>query len=76
VDPNYSEQEAHDGAVLQSSFRGYDLADAGSHRIFPVPPIVPSAMILSPMIVVGQQSLSFILCLVIIEPLAVNGGLI
>jgi hypothetical protein len=76
MNPNDSGQEAHDGAVLQSSSGRYDLANAGSHRIFPVTPIVPSAMILSTTIVVGQYRLCLVMRPVIVEPLAVNGALI
>ncbi len=45
MDMNFSGQEAHDGAVLQSSAGRYDFADSCCHSIFAVPAMFPSATI-------------------------------
>jgi hypothetical protein len=73
MDPNFSGQKTQHGAVLQSTSRRYDLADAGSHRVIGIPPVVPSTIVLIiTMVIVGEQSLRLITRLVIIKPLAVN----
>src|ERR1022692_4902806 len=67
-----SGKETHDGAVLCSATCRQDLANTGSHGIIPISAAGPSAIVIVPlMIVVGEQSLCFIPCLVIVEMLTV-----
>src|SRR5665213_134616 len=72
MNANDSGQEAHHGSVLHPPTGGHDFADASNYPIILVPAIVPPAMIVSSMAVVRKQRLRLLLCLFLIEPLAMN----
>src|SRR3984957_20181915 len=75
MDTNRFGQKAHNGTVLRSASGRYDFTDAGSYRVLTIPAIAPPAMILVlMMITVRKQCFQFIMCLVIVEPLAANQG--
>ena len=72
MNPDCSGQETDNRAILQSPTCCHDLTNAGGHCIAVMSAITPSAIVVSPAVVIRKQRLQLIVRLVVNRPLAVN----